>query len=134
MKRTYHGTCHCKRVRIEVRIDLAAGTGKCNCSFCTKARSWAALIGAEDFRLLEGEDALSDYQFGARQTHHHFCSDCGIRPFSRVVTSEPNGTFYAINLLCLDDLDPTELAEAPVQYVDGRNEIWDSSPDEVRHL
>jgi hypothetical protein len=34
----------------------------------------------------------------------------------------------------LDDIEPSELAELPVRYIDGRNNNWLSSPDETRHL
>lgn len=132
MKRTYHGSCHCGAIRYEADIDLSQGTGKCNCSFCTKARSWAVIVKPEDFRLLSGEDALADYQFGARSTHHFFCRHCGMRPYGQARAGSTE--FYTVNLACLDDADPTELARAPVQYVDGRNDDWESAPSEVRHL
>ena len=44
------------------------------------------------------------------------------------------GAYYSVNLACLDDLDPAELAAAPVRYMDGRNNNWFEPPAETRHL
>ena len=83
---------------------------------------------------MQGEDALTDYQFGHYVGHNLFCKFCGIRPFSRGHLDVLGGDFVSINLAALDDLDPTEWAEAPVRYADGRNDNWMSPPAETRHL
>ena len=66
--------------------------------------------------------------------HHRFCRTCGIAPFNDGYVEAIGGAFVSINLACLDDLDPSVLAEAPVKYSDGRNNAWWNTPAETRHL
>ena len=134
MKKTYHGGCHCGAVRFECDLDLADGTSKCNCSICTKTRFWKAIVRADAFHLLRGEEALTDYQFGHNAIHHFFCSRCGVKPFGSGEMEALGGRFYAVNVACLDDATEEELAEAPVVYEDGRNDRWDLAPTQTRYL
>jgi hypothetical protein len=133
MKRAYRGGCHCGAVRYQVDLDLSQATVRCNCSICSKARAWLTAVDPADFRLLHGEGALSDYQFGTKQIHHLFCKTCGIKSFAR--GRGPDGTeFIAVLVSCLEDVTDAELAAVPVAYIDGRSDDFQSPPAETRHL
>jgi hypothetical protein len=105
------GGCHCGRVRFEARTDLAQVI-RCNCSICTKRDLLLSFVTPDRFSLLAGEDALTDYQFGRKTIHHLFCSGCGVESFARGTT--PDGqAMVALNLRCLDGLDPDTLTTVP---------------------
>ena len=117
MKKTYRGSCHCGKVHNEVDIDLEAGTGRCNCSICSKRRYWGANVKPEDFRLMCDEAQMSDYQFNTMSGHHRFCRTCGIHPYGEGI--DPKGNrMAAINIRCLEGID---LDSVPVQHFDGRS-------------
>jgi hypothetical protein len=140
MKKTYQGSCHCGAIRFACDLDLAAGTIRCNCSFCRKARFWMAFVKESELRLLQGADAATDYQHtpagkSAPFLHLEFCARCGVRPFTRGgELARFGGAFFAVNVACLDDATDEELAQAPIHFADGRHDDWDTSAASTRYL
>src|SRR5919106_291693 len=113
--RTYQGGCHCGRVRYEATTDLAH-VAECNCSICMKRGALWTFVKTPQFKLLNGEDALQDYQFNKMRLHHWFCRSCGVGSYSQGMAPSGEMTF-AVNVRCLDDVDASSLKPVPF---DGR--------------
>ena len=131
--KTYRGSCHCGDVQFEADIDLSAGTTRCNCSFCSKARSWFVTVPPNQVRLLAGRDSHTQYQWlppGRTESHlrFQFCKRCGIRTFGY-----GGDRFIFINIAALQ-ANPDDLASGPLRYVDGRNDRYDQQPEDTRFL
>ena len=108
---THEGGCHCGRVRFRATGDFAQ-VAECNCSICCKRGALWAFVKAPQFELLQGADALIDYQFGKKRIHHLFCRSCGIGSYSQGLA--PNGEeTYAVNVRCLDDIEVAALSPRP---------------------
>lgn len=137
--KTHTGRCHCGTVRFQADADIALGTIKCNCSSCTKARSWLMFVGAKDFRLTAGEESQATYQWtppgrNGPTIEFHFCNRCGIRTPGRGDMEHMGGPFYAVQVNLLEDVDLDELAAAPIRHIDGRHDRWDEPADDIRFL
>ncbi|MBS0198829.1 MAG: GFA family protein [Proteobacteria bacterium] len=135
----HHGSCHCQAVKYEATFDLSAGTNRCNCSICTKARAWFAFVRGDDFKLLSGEDLLSSYQWVPPGREHsvltyRFCSKCGVRLFGTGDIPQMGGRFYALHIPTLDDADREALVNAPINYFDNAHDQPDRAPEDVRLL
>jgi hypothetical protein len=114
--KSYNGSCHCGKVRYEVRTDLQ-GVMQCNCSICSRAGYLLCFVPVEQFKLLSGEGEMTDYQFNRMNVHHLFCSTCGVRSFGR--GTGPGGKpMCAINVRCLDGVD---LGALNIKQVDGKS-------------
>ena len=133
MMKTYQGSCHCGAVKFEADIDLTQNTYRCNCSICRRTRFWAAVVKPENFRLLAGEEALTQYLFNTRKNHHYFCEHCGVRAFGEG-NDTPIGKMYGVNVMCLEGVSDAELAAIPIVYVDGRDDNWQNPPTVFAHL
>ena len=108
--KTYRGGCHCGAVQFEVEMKPPKSAVACNCSICSRAGYLLAFPDESAFRLVAGENALGDYQFGKKTIHHYFCRTCGVRSFSR------GDDGIAINLRCIQDVNISKLK---VEYFDG---------------
>jgi hypothetical protein len=136
-RKTYHGSCHCGKVRYTAAIDLSQGTAKCNCTICMKLRIWHVFFKAEHFALLSDPALMSEYEWVPEgrtrsQMHYFFCKTCGVTSFAW--GDFPDGRYYGLQLATLDDVDADELAAAPVKYQDGRHDRFDRVPADIRLL
>jgi hypothetical protein len=137
--KTYSGSCHCGAVRFQADLDLSEGLTKCNCSVCTKARAWFAIVPPSRVRLVAEDEAQAIYEWvppgrPGSNLHFQFCKRCGIRTFGRGDHGPGGGPFCFVNVAALDDVDANELAAAPTRVVDGRNGRYDRPPQDARPL
>ena len=115
MKKTYHGSCHCGRVRFEADIDLEAGTRPLQLFDLHQAAGVGRDHQAAGFSPDLGQGRASATTSSTRrQGHHRFCNTCGIAPFGDGEVKEIGGAFVSINVACLDDVTPEELARLPI--------------------
>ena len=110
------GGCHCGAVRYEVEGAFDKGV-TCNCSMCQAKGTVLAFAPASAFRLLKGEDRLTEYRFNTNRIAHLFCAVCGVQSFAR--GAAPDGTAtVAVNLRTIDGID---LDAIETQHFDGRS-------------
>jgi hypothetical protein len=100
----YTGSCHCGSIKFEIDSDLEKIV-QCNCSICIKRNAKMIMIPKENFKLLEGSEDLSLYQFNTEIAKHFFCKKCGIYTHHNR-KSDPNG--MGVNLGCIDDVESME--------------------------
>jgi hypothetical protein len=113
---TYHGGCHCGRItlRVEGEIDQVLD---CNCSLCRKRGGLLWFVPRDALHLTGEAQGVATYTFNTHKIQHHFCTTCGIAPYSE--GQSPDGTAMAcINVRCLDEVDLKALTV--VEY-DGRS-------------
>ena len=123
---THTGGCHCGRVRFEVDAPARIEAVDCNCSMCRRSGYLHLIVRADEFRLLSGADALTEYRGNTGTARHLFCGRCGIKSFY-VPRSNPDG--YSVNARCLDR---DTISALDVEPFDGRN--WEASADSLRGL
>ena len=73
MKKTYTGGCQCGKVRYEAQADIGEVI-TCNCSRCRKLGPLLSAVAMSDFKLLSGENEMTDYRFCAPVIRSHIGS------------------------------------------------------------
>ena len=123
---THKGGCHCGRVRFEVEAPPELELSDCNCSICSMVGYQHLIVPKSRFRILQGEDELTTYEFNTGVAQHYFCSHCGVKSFY-VPRSHPDG--ISVNGRCLD---PDTIRSVTLQPFDGRN--WEQNRERLAPL
>jgi hypothetical protein len=112
-----NGACHCGSVKFRVKLETGLHSARrCTCSYCRMRGAVAVSARLADIHFLQGEDALSLYQFNSGEAKHYFCSKCGIYTHHQ---RRSNPHQFGINVACLEGLSPFDISEVPV--LDGVN-------------
>ena len=118
------GGCHCGTVRFQAHIDENPEVVICNCSVCSMVGFQHIIIADDDFSLIQGQQALTTYQFGTKTAEHLFCSKCGVKSFYKP-RSHPHG--WSLNAHCL----PLKKLGTPhYRTFDGQN--WEQNIDSLK--
>ncbi len=115
-EQSYSGSCQCQAVQFEAPLDLEK-TVVCNCSRCQRLGWVMAFAPRARVTIAKGEEATTEYLFNKGKIRHQFCPTCGIETYA--YAEAPDGTaMMAINVNCLDGVDPRALKSRPA---DGRS-------------
>ncbi|WP_417481818.1 GFA family protein [Maricaulis sp.] len=98
-KKPRHGGCHCGAVRFAAILPDNVVALSCNCSICAKTGFIHVITPGADFRIMHGEDMLTEYRFNTGTAKHYFCRQCGVEAFN-VPRSHPDD--WSVNLRCFD--------------------------------
>lgn len=123
---THSGGCHCGAVSFEVDAPADLALSECNCSICRKLGYLHLIVPRSAFRLLQGGESLTRYQFNTGVAEHFFCRVCGVKSFY-VPRSHPTG--ISVNGRCLDDRTIRSVTTEPF---DG--ERWEENIDKLAPL
>lgn len=119
------GGCHCGAVRFEVELPRSFDVEDCNCSICAMSGNIHVIVPSSRFRMLQGDDSLTEYTFNTGNATHKFCKTCGVKSFY-IPRSNPDG--FAVTWRCLDDWMSLDVTICPF---DGQN--WEDNAGALSH-
>ena len=120
----YRGGCHCGAIKFEVEAPEDIEAEDCNCSICRMTGFLHLIVPRARFKLLQGSEAITTYQFNTGVAQHKFCRVCGVRPFY-IPRSNPDGV--DVNVRCLS----TQPRSVKVLPFDGQN--WEANAHTLAH-
>jgi hypothetical protein len=110
--RSFEGSCHCGAVRFRVDAVVTELT-TCDCSLCKMRNALMLKVPEKALHIMQGEQALTLYQWNTRRAKHYFCRHCGIYVFHRKRAMPDH---YGVNVFCLQGFDR---ASVPVRATEG---------------
>ncbi len=122
----HKGGCNCGRIRFEVDAPSDLLLDDCNCSICNMVGYQHLIVPRSNFKVLQGEDQLTTYDFNTGVARHYFCSQCGVKSFY-VPRSHPEG--ISVNGRCLE---PDTITSTTLKPFDGRN--WEQNREKLPPL
>lgn len=111
----HEGGCHCGAIAFTVEGTIETAID-CNCSLCRRRGGLLAFFPREALVLRTPEGDMATYTFNTHAIRHHFCTTCGVAPFSEGIDPRSGKPMASVNLRCLPDLD---LAALKVIAYDG---------------
>ena len=88
-------------------------------SICSLKGNPYVIIPEANFRILQGEESLTEYRFETKKAKHLFCKVCGVQSFYRP-RSNPEGVSVLVPALDNSTIDKVE-----VGTFDGQN--WEEA-------
>ena len=118
----HRSNCHCGAVVMTISLPKGLmDVRRCDCSLCRRRGAIAASVSLNDITFIQGEQALSLYQFNTHTAKHYFCRHCGIYTHHQ---RRSNPSQYGINVACLAGINPLKIPNVPTY--DGVNHTADS--------
>lgn len=116
-QRTYHSSCHCGAVELEITpVEPLETAQRCDCSYCRRRAAATISVKLQDLRVVNGAKYLTLYTFNTHTAKHRFCEICGIYMYHQR-RSDPS--VYGVNLYTITGTDPKDFE--PLPWSDGIN-------------
>ena len=113
--------CHSGAIEAEINVpENLEKVLRCNCSLCKRKGAVMSMVKNDNFKIIKGEDKLSQYQFHTKVAKHYFCSICGIYTHHN---PRINPAMTGFNLGCIEDIDTFKLND--VLIIDGQSHPLD---------